>query len=81
MSLNRRNDPRLLIGVGDRRRAKKITIRWPSGIVTTIEKVKVDQTYQIVEPKDGVAQPLPRAPEKPAENAKPAAPVKTKTAG
>ena len=31
-----------------------------------MDKVKVDQTYQVVEPKDGVAQPLPRAPEKPA---------------
>ena len=75
------HDPRLLIGVGDLSELKKITIRWPSGIVSTLEKVKTDQTYEVVEPKDGVAQPLPRAPEKPAENAKPAAPVETKTAG
>ena len=33
----------------------KITIRWPSGVVTTMDKVKVDQTYQIVEPKDSPA--------------------------
>ena len=56
VSLESANDPRLLIGVGDVTELKKVTIRWPSGIVTMLEKVKVDQTYPVVEPKDGVPE-------------------------
>ena len=41
VGLESANDPRLLIGVGDATELKKIIIRWPSGIVTTLEKVKV----------------------------------------
>ena len=59
VSLESANDPRLLIGVGDVTEVKKVIIRWPSGIVTTLEKVKVDQTYPIVEPKDGVPEKKP----------------------
>ena len=59
VSLESANDPRLLIGVGDVTELKKVTIRWPSGIVTTLEKVKVDQTYPVVEPKDGVPEKKP----------------------
>lgn len=59
MSLESANDPRLLIRVGDATELKKVIIRWPSGIVTTLEKVKVDQTYPIVEPKDGVPEKKP----------------------
>jgi hypothetical protein len=70
-----------LIGVGSLSELKKITIRWPSGIVSTLERVKTDQTYQVVEPKDGVAQPAPRAQEKPADNTRPAVSAKSKPAG
>ncbi len=65
MSMESASDPRLLIGVGAAPVLKKITIRWPSGIVTTLEGVKVDQEYKIVEPRDGVAAPAP-APAHPA---------------
>ena len=30
---------------------KKVVIRWPSGIVQTLENLKVDQEYKVVEPK------------------------------
>ena len=73
VSMESANDPRLLIGVGDLTVIPKLTIRWPSGIVTTMEKVKVDQDYKVVEPKDGVPvkRPAPAA-DKPAEPSKPA---------
>ena len=57
VSLESANDPRVLIGVGPARELKKVTLRWPSGIVSTLEKVKVDQDYKIVEPRDAVAAP------------------------
>ena len=60
VSMESANDPRLSIGVGAVPVLKKITIRWPSGIVTTREDLKVDQEYKIVEPKDGGGRP--RAP-------------------
>jgi hypothetical protein len=44
------NDPRVLIGVGPGDVIPKITIRWPSGVVSTMENVKTDQTYKVVEP-------------------------------
>jgi hypothetical protein len=53
VSLESSHDPRLLIGVGDLPVLKRITLRWPSGLVTTLENVKVDQNYQVIEPKDG----------------------------
>ncbi len=65
-SLEGTNDPRVLIGVGPVDEVKKVVIRWPSGIVTTRENLKVDREYQIVEPKDGVpatpAKPKPETP-------------------
>ncbi len=64
VSLESSHDPRLLIGVGDLPVLKKVSIRWPSGIVTTMQDVKVDQTYKVVEPKDG--KPVPRAESVPA---------------
>lgn len=79
VSMESANDPRLSIGVGAVAVLKKITIRWPSGIVTTREDLKVDQEYKIVEPKDGAAgpaHPAPAAPpggtNKPAEKKRPA---------
>ena len=64
-SLEGTNDPRVLIGVGPVDEVKKVVIRWPSGIVTTKENLKVDREYQIVEPKDGV----PATPAKPKSEA------------
>jgi hypothetical protein len=56
VSLESANDPRVLIGVGDVREIKRVIVRWPSGIVSTHEKVKVDQAFAVIEPKDGVPQ-------------------------
>ena len=43
------NDPRLTIGVGKAPEIKKITVRWPSGAVTTKENVKTNQALRITE--------------------------------
>ena len=50
VSMMSANDPRLLIGVGAGDVIPKITLRWPSGIVSTMENVKTDQSYKVVEP-------------------------------
>jgi hypothetical protein len=65
VSMESANDPRLSIGVGAVRVLKKNKIRWPSGIVTTREDLKVDQEYKIVESKDGAAGPAHPAPAAP----------------
>ena len=46
------NDPRLLIGVGPEAEVTKLTVRWPSGAVTTREHLATNQTHEIVEPKE-----------------------------
>ncbi|APW62811.1 CRTAC1 family protein [Paludisphaera borealis] len=51
VSLESANDPRLLIGVGANP-IKKMTIVWPSGIVTELADVALDQEHKVVEPKD-----------------------------
>jgi enediyne biosynthesis protein E4 len=43
------NDPRLTIGVGQAPEIKKLTIRWPSGSITTREHVTTNQALKIVE--------------------------------
>jgi hypothetical protein len=57
-SLQGTNDPRVLVGVGPVDVVKIVVIRWPSGIVTTMENLKVDQEYKVVEPKDGKPEPV-----------------------
>ncbi|MGO9921319.1 MAG: CRTAC1 family protein [Isosphaeraceae bacterium] len=47
------NDHRVLVGVGPATIVDKVTIRWPSGILTTLENLKVDQDAKVIEPKDG----------------------------
>ncbi len=49
-SLESSNDPRLLIGVGPNGEVDRVTLRWPSGAVSTLEHLKTDRSYQIVEP-------------------------------
>ena len=36
---------------------KKVVFRWPSGIVSTLENLKVDQDYKVVEPASSPAAP------------------------
>jgi len=50
-SMESANDPRVLIGVGQAQEVAKLTIRWPSGVVTTLEHVATNRTHKIVEPK------------------------------
>jgi hypothetical protein len=63
-SVESSNDPRLLIGVGPGREVDKITLRWPSGMVTSLEHVKIDRSYKIAEPtrrtSAGVRNPIER---------------------
>ena len=56
-SLKGTNDPRVLVGVGPVDEVKKVEIRWPSGIVSTLEDLKVDLEYKVVEPKEGASGP------------------------
>lgn len=46
------NDPRVTVGVGSYEEVDTLVVRWPSGLVTTMEKVKTDKEYAIVEPAE-----------------------------
>jgi hypothetical protein len=59
------NDPRVLVGVGPETVIKKVTIRWPSRLVTTLENVKVDQDCKVVEPASGTVSPPAKGGAKP----------------
>jgi hypothetical protein len=58
-SMQGTNDPRVLVGVGPVAEVKKVVIKWPSGIVSTLENLKVDQDYKVVEPKPAVGPAVP----------------------
>ena len=47
------NDPRLLIGLGRVAEVTAVTVRWPSGVVSRLERLAANTTYDIVEPRDG----------------------------
>jgi enediyne biosynthesis protein E4 len=51
-SLESTHDPRLLIGLGVVDEVTQVTIRWPSGTVSTLEHMAPNQTYEVVEPRD-----------------------------
>jgi hypothetical protein len=51
VSMESAHDPRVLIGVGPVDEVAKLTVRWPSGAVSTLEHVAIDRTHKIVEPK------------------------------
>jgi enediyne biosynthesis protein E4 len=44
------SDPRVHFGLGASATADSIEIRWPSGIVQTLTRVKGDQQVQVDEP-------------------------------
>ncbi|MFO0909155.1 MAG: CRTAC1 family protein [Isosphaeraceae bacterium] len=54
------NDPRLHFGLGAATKVDRVTIRWPSGVVSTLDSVAVDQTHVVIEPTEGKAK-LPGA--------------------
>ena len=51
-SLESSHDPRLLIGLGQETAARRMTIRWPRGGLTTAEQLAADKSYRVVEPRD-----------------------------
>ena len=54
------SDPRVHFGMGDSPIADSIEIRWPSGIIQTLTKVKGDRQIQVDEPTtQGISNPLP----------------------
>jgi hypothetical protein len=56
-SMEGTNDHRVLVGIGPVNEVKKAIFRWPSGIVSTLENLKVDQDYKVVEPASSPAAP------------------------
>jgi enediyne biosynthesis protein E4 len=74
-SMQATNDHRVLVGVGPATTVEKAVIRWPSGREITLENLKADQDYKLVEPKTDTAKKPAAAKDKPAaptEKAKPA---------
>ena len=43
------HDPRLTIGIGTVSKLDELTVRWPSGKVTTLKDVAVDQELHLIE--------------------------------
>lgn len=51
VSMESSNDPRLTIGVGEGP-IEKLTLVWPSGRVTVLDKPELDREHKLVEPAD-----------------------------
>jgi enediyne biosynthesis protein E4 len=49
-SMQATNDSRVTVGIGKANAIKRVVIRWPSGIVQTLENLEVDREYKVVEP-------------------------------
>jgi len=64
-SMQATNDPRVLVGIGPVARVEKVVIRWPSGIISTLENLEVDKDYKVVEPKESQSPPAAAAKDKP----------------
>jgi hypothetical protein len=54
-SLMSSHDPRVLVGVGTAEAVERVTVRWPSGAVSTLDRPAVGRTHEMVEPRDGGA--------------------------
>jgi enediyne biosynthesis protein E4 len=66
-SMQSTNDSRLLIGLGAVEEVSKVTIRWPSGALSTLEHIPPDRTYRVVEPPDRGSGPPGSPPPRGAE--------------
>jgi hypothetical protein len=53
-------DPRLHFGLGDRTKVDQLEVRWPSGTVTRLEKLRADQFLTLKEGVGLVDRPFPR---------------------
>ena len=61
-SMESSNDSRVLVGIGRATTVEKAVIRWPTGRELTLEKLKADHDYKVVEPKtDAAIKPMPTA--------------------
>ena len=60
MSYQSAQDPRLHFGLGNKTRVDSIEIRWPSGALTTLEKVDADQIIAVKEGTGIVPKSFPR---------------------
>ncbi|HEX7958688.1 MAG TPA: CRTAC1 family protein [Terriglobales bacterium] len=60
MSYQSAQDPRLHFGLGSRTQIDSLEITWPSGTVTKLEKLAVDQIIAVQEDKGIVERPFPR---------------------
>jgi hypothetical protein len=65
---------RLLIGLGTATRARRVTVRWPSGRVSVAEHLAADVTYRVVEPRATAEEAAGHAFEVVGRGEKPAAP-------
>jgi hypothetical protein len=52
-SLMSSHDPRLLVGIGSATAVERVTIRWPSGAVSSLDKPAIGMTHQVIEPGAG----------------------------
>jgi hypothetical protein len=48
-SMESSHDPRLLLGIGPEKSARRMTIRWPSGRTTTLRGLAADASYRVPE--------------------------------
>jgi hypothetical protein len=60
MSYQSAQDPRLHFGLGDRTKVDTLEIRWPSGLVTKLADVSVDQIITIEEGNGRIDRTFPR---------------------
>jgi hypothetical protein len=51
-SMQSTNDPRLLIGLGPVTKIDRVTITWPSGTASSLERPTPMKTYEVIEPRD-----------------------------
>lgn len=63
-SMQATNDSRVTVGIGNVTEVTKAVIRWPSGIVQTLEHLKADLEYKVVEPTTSSPPPSAGAVEK-----------------
>ena len=58
-SLMSSHDPRILVGLGPAEVVGRVTIRWPSGTISTLDRPIVGRTHEIVEPRDSTHSSTP----------------------
>jgi enediyne biosynthesis protein E4 len=50
-SLMSSHDPRILVGLGTAESVDRVTVRWPSGQVSSLDHPAIDRTHQLIEPR------------------------------